>query len=133
MTTDKELLEKRIRTEAEIIVANARKKGVVLDLELVVECLKSRVKFDRGMMSFLVKLQAAGKDCNDYLRDLKAERERRPLDEIKKAKNLARLVKNTIESIEVYFKWPDLKPPPDVEALHQLVDKANELIAAHST
>ena len=95
MTTDKELLEKRIRTEAEIIVANARKKGVVLDLELVVECLKSRVKFDRSMMSFLVKLQAAGKDCNDYLRDLKAERERRPLDEIKKAKNLARLVKNT--------------------------------------
>jgi hypothetical protein len=132
MANEKELLEKKYRADAEIIVIRAHKRGLILDVELVLELLKVRVKFDRSMLSFLVKLQAAGKDPNNHLRDLKAELEKKPVEETKKGKGLTKLAKNTTECIDINLKRVDLRAHFDVEALQTMVDKATELIAACS-
>jgi hypothetical protein len=111
-------------------IAEAKEKGLALD-QTVVEALVARgERFDRKKMTFLEQYSKAGKDPNEYLRELFAQRIMLTPEDEGKVTGFNKVVRR---ANSIFKDFPEgLNGFVEAEPLKLLAEKATALAAAIS-
>lgn len=129
MTDESALRTKKVQVEAEIAIAEAAKKGLELDQDVVAGLISHNVRFDRKFLTFLEQYAKAG-DVEDYLKNLLAKKGELTAEDEEKVIKINNAVKRAIKALDDFQDQTDLYGHVKATMLKNLLDKVTALLAA---
>lgn len=123
-----DLAAKRIRLLVETALADGKERNMNLDEDLVAGLVARNEPFDRKKMSFLEQYARAGKDPNEYLRELLDKRTLLTPENERKVTDLHKTVKRAIKAMNGCP--PELYGNLESEIFKLLAEKAASMVVA---
>lgn len=110
----KTLEQQKIQVEAEIAVAEATRKGLELDLDVVAGLIRRGVSFDRKLITFLVQYAKAG-DVGEYLKNLLTKMAELSVEDEGAVTRINSAIKRATKAFDD-FQERSVTPPPRLSA-----------------